>query len=328
MSIEHTRALIAALRQAPIKRPRAPRQGRLPRQAQPDGIRLGYYRAILPFCTTARALFLRELPQILRDFRDSQREHEAKTKPKKDAARLDIGDASRARAAQVAIDRAASTLSDSVSQSDLFNVTKKFGQATTDHQKEQLDAQVRAAVGVSYASIEKPVRDRVEGWAATNVDLIKTVPDRYFDGLRQDVERAYAEGWTVDDLAERFEDEYGFQEDNAARIAADQIGKLNGQVNQDRQEALGVSKFVWRTMNDERVRETHSELEGEEFPWDEPPFDDESGEEITPGSAIRCRCYAEPVLDDLTGEDDNSDESSGESGGGDEGEGDEGEGDD
>lgn len=205
-------------------------------------------------------------------------------------------------AALTAVDRAQRRFSDQLSDRDLHQVAKSFGERTSAFQKEQLDRQVRAAVGVTYASIERPTRDRVEGWAAQNVDLIKTVPERYFDRLRRDIEEAYSTGMSTDVLVERFEEDYGIQERDAERIAVDQIGKLNSDLNQDRQEALGVTKFIWRTVNDQRVRDEHAELDGQEFEWSDPPVDSETGEQMTPGSPIRCRCYAEPVLDDIVGE--------------------------
>jgi SPP1 gp7 family putative phage head morphogenesis protein len=77
---------------------------------------------------------------------------------------------------------------------------------------------------------------------------------------------------------------------NRARlIAFDQIGKFNGAIDKVRFENLGVEKYRWRTQGDLRVRPEHEELEGEVRSWDDSPI---------PGQEIRCRCWAEPVLDD------------------------------
>ena len=83
-------------------------------------------------------------------------------------------------------------------------------------------------------------------------------------------------------------DPFEMSENDAMRIARDQIGKLNAQVNQDRQEAIGLTGYIWRTMNDDRVRDEHAMLEGEAFTWDDPP------EDGPPGDACLCRCFGEP----------------------------------
>ena len=99
------------------------------------------------------------------------------------------------------------------------------------------------------------------------------------------------------DRLQQMEERYGMAEDDARRIARDQIGKLNAQVNQERQESMGVTRFVWRTMRDDRVRDEHQELEGEVFSWDDPPA------EGLPGEDVQCRCYSEPDFSDLIGGD-------------------------
>jgi SPP1 gp7 family putative phage head morphogenesis protein len=77
-------------------------------------------------------------------------------------------------------------------------------------------------------------------------------------------------------------------------------------VNHARQRELGVERFVWRTMGDERVRDEHDELKGETFSYDDPPEID--GEPTLPGDDVQCRCYAEPVLDDLFDDEEDPDE--------------------
>jgi SPP1 gp7 family putative phage head morphogenesis protein len=77
----------------------------------------------------------------------------------------------------------------------------------------------------------------------------------------------------------------------AKLIARDQISKYNGQLNQTRQTALGLSKYRWQTSGDERVRDTHKALNGKIFSWDNPPSVGH------PGDEINCRCVALPIFD-------------------------------
>lgn len=63
-----------------------------------------------------------------------------------------------------------------------------------------------------------------------------------------------------------------------------------GLVNELRQRALGIERYVWRSRDDEKVRRAHAEYDDRVFRWDEPP---EGGH---PGKAHNCRCYAEPFV--------------------------------
>lgn len=253
--------------------------GRVPRQQQPDAVRLEYFKALRPHLERMRAAFAAVQPAILRLLADLRAEQ----------GHLDAG-GHRGAAAQALVDRAAREASRTLDPSALRVVAAKFGRRATDFQRGQLDRQLRSAIGVSIDQIERPTVDRIPEFAARNVDLIKTVPERYFDRIRADVEEAFAGGTHPSTLADDLAEKYDIAEDDARRIARDQIGKLNAEVNQDRQEALGVTGYTWRTVNDQRVRDNHSELDGEHFEWDDPPMgggtsDDEEGH---PGSGIQC----------------------------------------
>ncbi len=165
----------------------------------------------------------------------------------------------------------------------------------------QLDAQIRAAVGVSLAQVEKPITSSLPKWTRENVDLIVTIPDRYFKRLERDVVRGIDEGQHPKTFAKQIEADFGSSESDAARIARDQIGKLNADFNQERQRSLGITSYIWRTGNDNRVRDNHFELEGTHHEWGDPPMgggtnEDEAGD---PGEGIQCRCYSEPDFDVL-----------------------------
>lgn len=79
----------------------------------------------------------------------------------------------------------------------------------------------------------------------------------------------------------------------ARAIARDQVAKLNGQINADRQVAIGVTHFRWKTRQDRRVRPKHKARRDKVYAWEDPP----DGE--IPGQPINCRCHADPVVDNI-----------------------------
>ncbi|WP_421701376.1 phage minor head protein [Aliiroseovarius sp.] len=66
-------------------------------------------------------------------------------------------------------------------------------------------------------------------------------------------------------------------------------------VNARRQQALGISHYVWRTREDARVRAGHRKHDDQVFAWDkETPHGH-------PGHDFGCRCVAEPVVEGKEG---------------------------
>lgn len=62
-----------------------------------------------------------------------------------------------------------------------------------------------------------------------------------------------------------------------------------GLINQLRQQDLGIERYIWRSQDDAKVRDSHAEYDDQVFRWGEPPAGGH------PGQAHNCRCYAEPV---------------------------------
>lgn len=134
-------------------------------------------------------------------------------------------------------------------------------------------------------------RDLLAGWVRENVSLITSIDDRYFADLERLFAGGIESGQNTGSLRKVLEERYGVSRSRAQLIARDQISKLNGQIAQKRQSDLGIEEYVWRTVGDERVRDSHAAKDGRRFRWDDPPAD--TGH---PGDDFQCRCSAEPVI--------------------------------
>lgn len=132
--------------------------------------------------------------------------------------------------------------------------------------------------------------DLVKGWARDNVKLIKSIDARYFSEIEKLIRDGFREGTTTAELAAGIRQRFEVSRSRAKLIARDQVATLNSKATEAKQRRLGVTHYIWRTSQDERVRDEHEEREGVAFSWDEPPADG------APGEAIACRCTAEPLL--------------------------------
>jgi SPP1 gp7 family putative phage head morphogenesis protein len=258
------------------------RRGRMRRQLQPDAIRMAYFRMLVQVLAQARARLELLFPRI----RDAVNAAAARKEAERgDAWDDDFNDQ---------IDNVAEEFFAEFTNSRLREIAADIGRRTSSFQRQQVVEQFRAALGIDIVQAEPWLEPKIQAFTSENVALIKSIPQRYFTGVERDVVQAMRQGLRWEELAKDLDRRYEVAEGHAKLVARDQVGKFMGELNKTRQENLGVKEFIWRTAEDNRVRESHHLLEGQTFSWDDLPEVD--GEQAAPGQPIQCRCEGEPVL--------------------------------
>jgi SPP1 gp7 family putative phage head morphogenesis protein len=253
----------------------------MPRQRYPKLIELEYAKAIIGIVSLARPAFaplLAELPRLLAAAVANRR--------------ADDESSEGARASRL-IQQAQEHMRAAIQPRAIEQLAGKFADRTQRWQGEQLRNQARAALGADVFISDRKVPTLVDHFVAENVALIRAVPEEVAAGVAKLATRAFSTGMPHPELAKHIEERFQVGESRARLIARDQVGKLAGQVNAARQQALGITRFTWRTVGDERVRPEHEDLDGQEFSYDDPP------DEGLPGEPVQCRCSAEPIFDDI-----------------------------
>lgn len=296
-------------------------RARIPRQQPPNAITRDYARELLKSVELARTVtapLLAALPALLESAAATR--HDTRGAPRAGchwcagtgtlgaaaAYRLDVragacgcvmrADVDEAARVQALIDQAQAALAAATDPAAIQRLARLFAEHTQTYQRIQLARQVHAALGLDVIGSDRNLARHVDGFVVENVALIKDIPLRITRDVELTATRAVASGTRWPELAKDLEKRFGYGEDRAKLIARDQVGKLYGQINAQRQRDLGITRFVWRTSHDERVRDEHAALDGEVFEYSSPPS------EGLPGEAIQCRCHAEPVFDDLLGD--------------------------
>lgn len=134
-----------------------------------------------------------------------------------------------------------------------------------------------------------------EAFVSRSVRLIRGITEDQRKRISDAVLSGVQSGAGVDSIAGSINDAVDIGETRSALIARDQVSSYNAALTEERMLENGVTKFMWSTSKDERVRASHAELEGQVFEWAQPPVVD--GEEAIPGSQISCRCVSVPVID-------------------------------
>lgn len=156
---------------------------------------------------------------------------------------------------------------------------------------QRLNERSLRALGVSVSDLR--LGPALEHARDENIRLVENAGRVYAKQVREIFSDPAAPAWSVEELKARLIDRADVSESRAELIARDQVLKINGTINEIRQGNAGVESYVWSTSRDERVRETHAELEGDVIPWSSPP---EPGH---PGQDFQCRCVAIPVIPGL-----------------------------
>lgn len=133
-------------------------------------------------------------------------------------------------------------------------------------------------------------RHRLPAWIEANVDLIRKATLEQTQVITSILDESIRIGRTHRQVADIIRERTDVMASRIEQIARDQVLTLNAQLNQEKQQSAGVSRYEWSTSNDERVRGHHGDLDGEIFSWDDPPLGGGTHEDETghPGEGINC----------------------------------------
>lgn len=167
------------------------------------------------------------------------------------------------------------------------------GRANKRH-REKFYESVLDVLGVDMAGIvsEQKLGPILKLKTQENVALITSIPSQYLDQVERAVYQHVIHGQRGKvTLAQKIQEIGDVSAKRAKFIARDQTAKLVSAMNRERNLALGIESYRWRTSKDERVRPTHRVKEGKTFRWDDPPEDTGA-----PGEDFNCRCTASPII--------------------------------
>lgn len=202
---------------------------------------------------------------------------------------------------------------DGKAQSTIYRGLGSIADSAFDFNGSQYDKSVKS-VQVEFPSDESWWPEARRMWQDTNYDIVRNDLRKYVSDINAATEQAVTNGWSVKILSEKIQGlDDKISRGRANFIARDQIGKLNGTVTQKRMQDIGLSMYVWSTSGDERVRESHSVMEGLLCRWDDASVYSEDGGKtwqprpagavlMHPGMDYQCRCCALAWFNELIDE--------------------------
>lgn len=155
--------------------------------------------------------------------------------------------------------------------------------------------------GVSFKTdfVSEGVNDAITASIASNVDLIKRIPEEYMSDITGATMRSITLGNGLADLQPYLTKKYEGTQRQAQLMCMDQTRKAYTSINTERMKSVGVNEFEWVHSGGSRhPREYHANvLNGNTYSLDDPPIiDPKTGERGLPGQLPNCHCTMRPIV--------------------------------
>ncbi|RXI46079.1 phage head morphogenesis protein [Clostridium tetani] len=147
-------------------------------------------------------------------------------------------------------------------------------------------------------SIGGAINDQIQ----RNANLIKSMPLNISKEITEHVAKETFKGRRAEYIAEDLQKKIPYMfESKAKLIARTEVSKTSTALTRARAENIGLNWYRWRTSEDQRVRSSHSHMEGVLINWNNPPSPEKlTGERFVgyyhAGNIYNCRCYPEVVV--------------------------------
>lgn len=126
---------------------------------------------------------------------------------------------------------------------------------------------------------------------------IKKLRDETLEAYTANTLQAMATGGSLEEIMSRFDGLVEERRGQAKFNARNQVANFNSMTTKIRAQNLGVTKAIWVTAGDERVRQSHVDRDGKEFELSDGLFSSVDGKTLLPGIDFGCRCTYELILD-------------------------------
>ena len=150
---------------------------------------------------------------------------------------------------------------------------------------------VKAATGVDISTMIGPKGAQTTVGAAIerNVGLVRSVSEQTRTRIGEAVFRGLNKRAPAAEVAKEIREAVGMARRRSMNIAADQLVKINAQLNSERRREAGIDTWEWVSSHKVNYRPEHAARDGKRYSDDDPPED-------TPGELPFCGCGERAVL--------------------------------
>lgn len=146
---------------------------------------------------------------------------------------------------------------------------------------------------------DAPTGNAVKLFLDEQVRLITSLPLDAAKRVHEQTLNGITEGTRAADIAEKILGTGKVTESRAMLIARTEVARTASALTMARATHIGATHYYWRTSADGDVRASHKKMNGKICEWANPPKVEGDIEPYHAGMIYNCRCYAEPILDEI-----------------------------
>jgi len=159
------------------------------------------------------------------------------------------------------------------------------------------------ATGIDLGSVisQENLDDFISLNIKKNISLIKSLPEEYIKQVEIVVNNGVASGKTYATIEQEIRSRIGVNHKLFSRIktiATNETQTIHAQLMLRRSENLGIKEGIYRTSEDEKVRDCHKELNNVRYDLSKGAWSKTCKKFIQPGiTDINCRCSYSPIIE-------------------------------
>jgi len=149
-------------------------------------------------------------------------------------------------------------------------------------------------IGISREELEatEGLTSQINAYKLETMQWVKKMRDDTLQQWTSNTLRQMAEGKGLPEILKQFDGMVEQRKGHAKMVARTQISTFNSLTSKIRAQNLGITKAIWKTASDERVRTCHQVRDGKEYLLSEGLYSSCDGKTLQAGTDYQCRCTA------------------------------------
>jgi len=172
----------------------------------------------------------------------------------------------------------------------LDKMVDKYTGKVDKRNKAEFYRRASKSVGISREELEatEGLTFQINAYKAETQQWVKKMRDDTLQQWTSNTLRQMAEGKGLPEILKQFDGMVEQRRGHAKMVARTQIATFNSLTSKARAQNLGITKAIWKTAADERVRSSHASRDGKEFELSEGLYDSSDGKTLLPGTDYQC----------------------------------------
>jgi len=176
--------------------------------------------------------------------------------------------------------------------SRIESMSNQFTGKVDKRNQKELYGKLERKIGISRDELEatEGLTFQINAYKLETSQWVKKLRDETLEDWTSNTLRLMADGKGLPEILSQFDGMVEKRKNHAKMVARTQIASFNSLTTKARAQNLGLTKAVWVTSQDERVRRSHATRNGKEFDLSEGLYSAQDGKTLLPGTDYQCRC--------------------------------------